>query len=93
MDESLPGPECVEGWLAFKERRSPSWVAATGAARPKVGWGRPVRRCGRRSLSVPGMQISGHKSWAARTTRLRRVCIEPPVAVIRKEFAYHALPQ
>jgi enoyl-CoA hydratase/carnithine racemase len=27
MDESLAGPECVEGWLAFKERRSPSWVA------------------------------------------------------------------
>ncbi len=27
MDESLSGPECVEGWLAFKERRSPSWVA------------------------------------------------------------------
>jgi enoyl-CoA hydratase len=26
MDESLSGPECVEGWLAFKERRSPSWV-------------------------------------------------------------------
>jgi enoyl-CoA hydratase len=26
MDESLAGPECVEGWLAFKERRPPSWV-------------------------------------------------------------------
>jgi enoyl-CoA hydratase len=26
MDESLAGPECVEGYLAFKERRSPSWV-------------------------------------------------------------------
>ena len=26
MDESLAGPECVEGWLAFKERRQPSWV-------------------------------------------------------------------
>jgi enoyl-CoA hydratase len=26
MDESLAGPECLEGWLAFKERRSPSWV-------------------------------------------------------------------
>jgi enoyl-CoA hydratase len=27
MDESLAGPECLEGWLAFKERRSPSWVS------------------------------------------------------------------
>jgi enoyl-CoA hydratase len=27
MDESLAGPECLEGWLAFKERRSPAWVA------------------------------------------------------------------
>jgi enoyl-CoA hydratase/carnithine racemase len=27
MDESLSGPECLEGWHAFKERRSPSWVA------------------------------------------------------------------
>lgn len=27
MDESLAGPECAEGWVAFKERRSPSWVA------------------------------------------------------------------
>jgi enoyl-CoA hydratase len=26
MDESLAGPETLEGWLAFKERRSPSWV-------------------------------------------------------------------
>jgi len=26
MEESLSGPECIEGWLAFKERRSPSWV-------------------------------------------------------------------
>jgi enoyl-CoA hydratase/carnithine racemase len=26
MEESLSGSECVEGWLAFKERRSPSWV-------------------------------------------------------------------
>jgi enoyl-CoA hydratase/carnithine racemase len=26
MDDSLAGAECVEGWLAFKERRSPSWV-------------------------------------------------------------------
>jgi enoyl-CoA hydratase len=26
MDESLAGPECREGFLAFKERRSPSWV-------------------------------------------------------------------
>ncbi len=26
MEESLAGPECVEGWLAFKERRAPSWV-------------------------------------------------------------------
>jgi enoyl-CoA hydratase/carnithine racemase len=26
MDESLSSPECVEGWVAFKERRSPSWV-------------------------------------------------------------------
>ncbi len=27
MDESLAGPECAEGWLAFRERRSPAWVA------------------------------------------------------------------
>jgi enoyl-CoA hydratase/carnithine racemase len=26
MDESLSSQECVEGWMAFKERRSPSWV-------------------------------------------------------------------
>jgi enoyl-CoA hydratase/carnithine racemase len=26
MEESLAGPECAEGWLAFKERRAPSWV-------------------------------------------------------------------
>jgi enoyl-CoA hydratase len=26
MEESLAGPECLEGWHAFKERRSPSWV-------------------------------------------------------------------
>jgi len=26
MDESLAGAECQEGWLAFSERRSPSWV-------------------------------------------------------------------
>jgi enoyl-CoA hydratase/carnithine racemase len=26
MDASLQGPEPVEGFLAFKERRSPSWV-------------------------------------------------------------------
>jgi enoyl-CoA hydratase/carnithine racemase len=26
MDESLTSQECVEGWVAFKERRSPSWV-------------------------------------------------------------------
>ncbi len=26
MEESLEGPECLEGWRAFKERRSPSWV-------------------------------------------------------------------
>ena len=26
MDQSLTGPEMVEGFLAFKERRSPSWV-------------------------------------------------------------------
>jgi enoyl-CoA hydratase len=26
MDESLAGAECVEGWLAFRDRRSPSWV-------------------------------------------------------------------
>ena len=28
MDESLAGPECVEGWVAFKERRAPSWIPA-----------------------------------------------------------------
>ena len=26
MDDSLESAECVEGWMAFKERRSPSWV-------------------------------------------------------------------
>jgi enoyl-CoA hydratase len=26
MEDSLSGSECAEGWLAFKERRSPSWV-------------------------------------------------------------------
>jgi enoyl-CoA hydratase/carnithine racemase len=26
MEESLAGPECLEGWHAFKERRSPAWV-------------------------------------------------------------------
>jgi enoyl-CoA hydratase len=26
MDESLAGAECAEGFLAFKERRSPSWI-------------------------------------------------------------------
>lgn len=26
MDESLAGPEAVEGFLAFKERRAPSWI-------------------------------------------------------------------
>ena len=26
MDASLTGPEPVEGWAAFRERRSPSWV-------------------------------------------------------------------
>ena len=26
MDASLAGPEPVEGFRAFKERRSPSWV-------------------------------------------------------------------
>ena len=26
MDDSLAGPETLEGFLAFKERRSPSWV-------------------------------------------------------------------
>jgi enoyl-CoA hydratase len=26
MDDSLAGPECLEGYLAFKERRNPSWV-------------------------------------------------------------------
>jgi enoyl-CoA hydratase/carnithine racemase len=26
MDASIGGPEMVEGWRAFKERRSPSWV-------------------------------------------------------------------
>jgi enoyl-CoA hydratase/carnithine racemase len=26
MDASLAGPEMVEGWHAFRERRSPSWV-------------------------------------------------------------------
>ena len=28
MDESLTGPEMVEGFRAFKERRSPAWVPA-----------------------------------------------------------------
>jgi hypothetical protein len=27
MDQSLTGDEMVEGFRAFKERRSPSWVA------------------------------------------------------------------
>jgi enoyl-CoA hydratase/carnithine racemase len=26
MDASLRGPEMVEGWVAFREKRSPSWV-------------------------------------------------------------------
>jgi enoyl-CoA hydratase/carnithine racemase len=26
MKESLGAPEAVEGWLAFKERRAPTWV-------------------------------------------------------------------
>lgn len=26
MDASLAGDECVEGWTAFRERRSPSWI-------------------------------------------------------------------
>jgi hypothetical protein len=26
MDQSLSGPEMVEGFRAFKERRSPAWV-------------------------------------------------------------------
>jgi enoyl-CoA hydratase len=26
MDASLSGPEMVEGWVSFKEQRSPSWV-------------------------------------------------------------------
>ena len=26
MDESLAGPEALEGFLAFKERRQPAWV-------------------------------------------------------------------
>ena len=26
MDDSLAGPECLEGYLAFKDRRNPSWV-------------------------------------------------------------------
>jgi enoyl-CoA hydratase len=26
MEDSLSGSECAEGWLAFKERRSPTWV-------------------------------------------------------------------
>jgi len=26
MEESLAGPECAEGWLAFRDRRPPSWV-------------------------------------------------------------------
>lgn len=26
MDESLAGPEALEGWLAFRDRRPPSWV-------------------------------------------------------------------
>ncbi len=26
MEESLAGPECVEGWVAFKERRAPAWI-------------------------------------------------------------------
>jgi enoyl-CoA hydratase len=26
MQTSLQGPEAREGWLAFKEKRSPSWV-------------------------------------------------------------------
>ena len=26
MDASLAGPEPTEGWAAFRERRSPSWV-------------------------------------------------------------------
>jgi len=26
MEESLAGPECVEGWFAFKERRAPTWI-------------------------------------------------------------------
>jgi enoyl-CoA hydratase/carnithine racemase len=26
MDASIRGPEMVEGWMAFKEKRSPSWV-------------------------------------------------------------------
>jgi hypothetical protein len=26
MDASLAGPEPAEGWAAFRERRSPSWV-------------------------------------------------------------------
>jgi len=28
MDESLAGPEPIEGFVAFKERRNPSWVPA-----------------------------------------------------------------
>ena len=28
MDESLAGPEPIEGFHAFKERRNPSWVPA-----------------------------------------------------------------
>jgi hypothetical protein len=26
MEHSLIGPERVEGWQAFKERRAPSWI-------------------------------------------------------------------
>jgi hypothetical protein len=26
MDQSLSGPEMVEGYMAFKEHRSPAWV-------------------------------------------------------------------
>jgi enoyl-CoA hydratase len=32
MEDSLSGPECLEGWLAFRERRSPSWIP--GELRP-----------------------------------------------------------
>ena len=59
MDESLAGPEPDEGWAAFREKRSPSWVPEALRKDGRL-WSRtptsapPARRGGRRRWRPTG---------------------------------------